>query len=206
MAGVADVRAVLFDADGVLQRATPGWLQNLQSLVAPDRATEFLDDVMLSEKAPLRGESSFPDELAKVLARWNVTAPLDDVLANWTRIDVFPDMVDAVGELRASGTACYLATNQHVFRTEYMRANLGYGDLFDDVFYSCELGLAKPDPQYFAAILERTGRTGADTLFIDDNESNIEGARAAGLHAEHFPAEAGATVAREILARYDLPR
>jgi putative hydrolase of the HAD superfamily len=206
MAGVTDVRAVLFDADGVLQRAVPGWKANLEALVAPGRAEEFLAEVMLSERGPLRGESSFRDELAKVLTRWNVTAPLDEVLANWTRIEVFPDMVEVVRELRATGTACYLATNQQAFRTAYMRANLGYDDLLDGAFYSCELGLAKPDPAYFGTILERIGRTGAQTLFIDDNESNVEGARAAGLHAEHFPPDAGAIVLRELLTRYSLPR
>jgi putative hydrolase of the HAD superfamily len=206
MAGVADMRAVLFDADGVLQRAVPGWKANLEGLVAPDRAEEFLAEVMLSERGPSRGESSFPDELAKVLTRWNVTAPLDDVLANWTRIEVFSDVVEVVRELRATGTACYLATNQHAFRTAYMRANLGYDDLLDAAFYSCELGLAKPDPAYFRTILERIGRTGAETLFLDDNESNVDGARAAGLHAEHFPPDAGATVLRELLALYSLPR
>jgi putative hydrolase of the HAD superfamily len=206
MAGVTDLRAVLFDADGVLQRAVPGWKANLEALVTPGRAEEFLAEVMLSERGPLRGESSFRDELAKVLTRWNVTAPLDEVLANWTRIEVFPDMVEVVRELRATGTACYLATNQQAFRTAYMRANLGYDDLLDGAFYSCELDLAKPDPAYFGTILERIARTGAETLFLDDNESNVEGARAAGLRAEHFPPDAGAVVLRELLTRYSLPR
>jgi putative hydrolase of the HAD superfamily len=205
MAVVSEISTVLFDADGVLQRALPGWLENLAALVPAGRAEEFVTEVMTAERLPLRGEGSFPDELAKVLARWNVTTPLGEVLANWARIEVFPDVLDVVRRLRDAGIGCYLATNQHAFRTAYMRANLGYDELFDDEFYSCELGLAKPDPAYFTTILDRIGRSGPDTLFVDDNPSNVDGARAAGLHAEYFPPEAGAVVLRELLSRYAVP-
>ena len=201
---MADVEAVLFDADGVIQRALPGWLGNLGGLVPGDRADEFLDDLMLAELGPVRGEGSWPEELAKVLTRWGVTVPVDEVLLNWARIEVFPDVVEVIRELRATGVPCYLATNQQAFRTEYMRAGLGYDELFDDTFYSCELGLAKPDPAYFEAILARIDRTAAKTLFIDDNESNVEGAASIGLHAELFPRDAGAVVMREILRKYSL--
>lgn len=201
---MADVTAVLFDADGVIQRALPGWLDNLGSLVPRDRVDEFLDELMLAELGPVRGEGSWPDELAKVLARWNVRTPVDEVLLNWARIEVFPDVIEVIRELRAAGTPCYLATNQQEYRSAHMRADLGYDELFDDTFYSCELGLAKPDPAYFTAILERTGRRAAETLFIDDNESNVEGARSIGLHAELFPRDAGAAVLREILRQYSL--
>ena len=201
---MADVRAVLFDADGVIQRALPGWLENLGGLVPGDRADEFLDELMLAELGPVRGEGSWPDELAKVLARWGVTVPVDEVLLNWARIEVFPAVVEVIRDLRATGVLCYLATNQQAFRAEYMRADLGYDELFDDTFYSCELGLAKPDPAYFEAILERIDRTATETLFIDDNESNVEGAASIGLHVELFPRDAGAGVMQEILRKYSL--
>jgi putative hydrolase of the HAD superfamily len=205
MTVVPEITAVLFDADGVLQRARPGWKENLAGLVPADQGEAFLTEVMAAELLPLRGEAAFPDELAKVLTRWNVTADLGDVLANWLRIDVFPDVLDLVREIRAGGTGVYLATNQHVYRTAYMRANLGYDQVFDEEFYSCELGLAKPDPAYFTAILDRIGRAGDSVLFVDDNPPNIDGARTAGLHAEHFPADAGAAVLREVLGKYELP-
>lgn len=199
------IDAVLFDADGVIQRAHPDWRSNLEALAPPGREEEFLDDVRTAELGPTRGEGSFPDELAKVLARWNVATPLDEVLDNWLRIDVFTDVQDVVRQIRAAGTQVYLATNQQAMRTAYMRANLDYDQLFDDEFYSCELGLAKPDPAYFTAILDRIGRSGDTVLFLDDNQPNVEGARTAGLHAEHFPPESGATLLRDLLTRYNVP-
>jgi putative hydrolase of the HAD superfamily len=79
-----------------------------------------------------------------------------------------------------------------------------YGDWFDQSFYSCDLGLAKPDPAYFRAILTAVDRPPSSTLFIDDNEANIEGARSAGLHAELYDLSEGHEVLRELLTRYGL--
>jgi len=199
------IRAVLFDADGVLQGARPGWKDRLAALVPADRADEFVTELFAAELPPLRGESSWPDELAKVLARWNVAAPLDDVLANWNDIVVYPDELDVVRAVRAAGTGCYLATNQQAYRAAYMRGALGYDEVFDAEFYSCDLGLAKPDPAYLSTILEAIGVPGRAALFVDDNLLNVEGARTAGLHAEHFPPASGASALRELLTRYDVP-
>src|SRR6266545_1760925 len=179
------IRAVLFDADGVLQGARPGWKDRLAALVPADRADEFVTELFAAELPPLRGESSWPDELAKVLARWNVAVPLDDVLANWNDIVVYPDELDVVRAVRAAGTGCYLATNQQAYRAAYMRGALGYDEVFDAEFYSCVPGRA--------------------ALFVDDNLLNVEGARTAGLHAEHFPPASGASALRELLTRYDVP-
>lgn len=59
-------------------------------------------------------------------------------------------------------------------------------DLPRGVTVSGEIGLIKPD----AAIYERHARdfdlVPAHTLFIDDAEKNVEGARAAGWNAVHF--------------------
>lgn len=58
--------------------------------------------------------------------------------------------------------------------------------LFDGAYYSCEIGLRKPDAAAFHHVLERHGADPARTLFIDDSIQHVIGARAAGLHAEHL--------------------
>ncbi|GAB3833458.1 hypothetical protein [Kribbella italica] len=44
----------------------------------------------------------------------------------------------------------HLATNQECYRGAHMRTVLGYDDLFDVSCYSYDLGVAKPDPEFFA--------------------------------------------------------
>lgn len=58
--------------------------------------------------------------------------------------------------------------------------------LFHGAYYSCEIGLRKPHAEAFHHVLQRHGADPARTLFIDDSIQHIEGARAAGLHAEHL--------------------
>ena len=69
------------------------------------------------------------------------------------------------------------------------------------VFNSARLGLAKPDPEAFrkvAALLETTPER---CLFVDDTLPNVEGARQAGMQAEHFT---GIDALRSLLERAGL--
>jgi putative hydrolase of the HAD superfamily len=56
--------------------------------------------------------------------------------------------------------------------------------LFDGAYFSCELGMRKPDAAIFDHVLSLHGADPKRTLFIDDSIQHVEGARNAGLHAE----------------------
>ncbi|HEX8334560.1 MAG TPA: HAD family phosphatase [Segetibacter sp.] len=59
-------------------------------------------------------------------------------------------------------------------------------DTFDDYFiaahYSHVLGLRKPYPEAFKAVLQKENLVAKETLFIDDTIKNIEGAKKVGLN------------------------
>ena len=61
-----------------------------------------------------------------------------------------------------------------------------FKQLFHGAYYSCEIGLRKPDAHAFLHVLKRHGADPATTLFIDDSIQHVHGARNAGLHAEHL--------------------
>ena len=54
-------------------------------------------------------------------------------------------------------------------------------DLFDNVFVSHEMHLAKPEPEIYHAAVRQIGRPAAQCLFIDDSLLNVEGAQREGL-------------------------
>ena len=97
-----------------------------------------------------------------------------------------------------------LTTNQQSRRARWMRDNLHFDEVFDEQFYSCELGLAKPDPAYFSTIIDRLDLDPATVLFVDDTEVNVVGARQTGIHAELFPRHGGEPALAEILTGYVL--
>ncbi len=53
--------------------------------------------------------------------------------------------------------------------------------LFEKTYYSCNIGMRKPDAEVFHHVLSQNKLVLNETLFIDDSIQHIEGARAIGL-------------------------
>jgi putative hydrolase of the HAD superfamily len=71
-----------------------------------------------------------------------------------------------------------------------MRDVLGYDRHFDRVYYSCEMGVVKPDRRFFEIILDDLGLAPDQVGLIDDNAKNVASAQALGIRAlRHSPAE-----------------
>jgi len=68
---------------------------------------------------------------------------------------------------------------------EHHLAN-GHYACFDAVYASHLMGLAKPDPAFWLAILEAEGRTADRAVFVDDLPENVEAARSLGIDSRLF--------------------
>jgi putative hydrolase of the HAD superfamily len=199
------IEAVLFDADGVLQRRPPGWRKGLQEIVGPGRDPErFLADLFRAEDPALCGESDFAPGLAEVLRRWECEIDLARMLGVWTMLEVDAHTTQVIRSVRSSGLQCHLATNQEGHRARYMSQTLGYGELFDREFYSCALGVTKPAPEFFSAVLESIDLAPASVLFIDDRRENVESARSLGIHGAEYTLTSGVSALRGVLADFDI--
>jgi putative hydrolase of the HAD superfamily len=78
-------------------------------------------------------------------------------------------------------------TNEIHIKELAVRLNKQYGfnslsHLFEKIYYSFEIGCRKPDKQSYAYVLEENGLLPDETLFIDDNHQNIDGAISLGIH------------------------
>ena len=58
-----------------------------------------------------------------------------------------------------------------------------FDPLFDRVFYSHEMGLAKPSPEIYEQMLLELGTTADRVIFFDDLEANVRGAASVGIRA-----------------------
>jgi glucose-1-phosphatase len=68
----------------------------------------------------------------------------------------------------------------------YLKAAQGVNDLktyFNRAYYSCEIGLRKPDVAAFEFVLQENNLLPHETLFIDDTHHHVAGALQAGLQA-----------------------
>lgn len=74
---------------------------------------------------------------------------------------------------------------------------------FGQLIFSCQLKLAKPDPECYTRALDILGASAADVIFIDDRMENVAAAAALGLRSVHFTSADGirAAVAERLAGR-----
>lgn len=190
------VAVLLWDADGVLQHPRHEWAPRL----AEWGGAGFSEALFAAELPALRGEVPFRDALADLLTAWpDVTADVDDLLSLWEQVDPDPQAVRLVGEVAASGVRCVLATNQQDHRKAYLRSRFGYDEVFEQSFYSCDVGARKPEAAYFERVLEALGVDAVDVGFVDDVAANVEAARRLGIRAVHHDPRSGVAGLRSAL-------
>ena len=199
--------AVLWDADGVLQRVATGTEESMRPAVAGlvDDVDAFLAEAVREERPALAGQVRWLDVLPGLLARWGIAEAYDGVVREWLSIEPVEAVRDLVREVRAGGVQCYLASNQDAYRASYMQERLGYKGLLDGCFYSCDLAAAKPDAAYYSELLRRLDLRPGQVLLVDDNALNVRSARALGMRAEQWSCREATSLLRGRLARHGLP-
>jgi putative hydrolase of the HAD superfamily len=201
------IEHILFDADGVLQYAARHWQPAFHSVLKLEdeaQAKAVLDDVFTAETEVLEVEGGFNERLETVLARWNRSDSLFEVLSVIHAIEVHQDVMQTVQAIRRSGIRCHIASNQQTSRARHMSEGLNYKSLFDTEFYSCFVGAAKPKAAFFEKVVARLGCDASAVLFIDDRAENVAAARQAGLNATVFFGSDGAAELRRQLASFDV--
>jgi putative hydrolase of the HAD superfamily len=117
-----------------------------------------------------------------------------------------PEALAAIGAAKRGGARLAILSNElDLFYGPELRAQLPflrYFDLIVDATYTCIL---KPDPRAYVLVTEGLALAASHCVFVDDQERNVAGARAAGMDAVHFDVTRPAEGFRRALARLGLP-
>ena len=108
--------------------------------------------------------------------------------ASWLRLQA--GTVALIEDLAAAGLPLALLSNAPDQLAEAIRA-LPIAVHFGQLIFSCELKLAKPDPQCYGDALARLGASAGEVIFIDDRGENVAAAAALGLRSVHFTSPEG---------------
>lgn len=96
-----------------------------------------------------------------------------------------PDIVEVLERIRSSGIKLGLISNCTEEEVQYWRASR-LDAFFNDVLFSFEVGLAKPDERIYRLCCERLGVKPEHTIFVGDGgSSELEGASKAGMRPLH---------------------
>jgi epoxide hydrolase-like predicted phosphatase len=79
-----------------------------------------------------------------------------------------------------------ILSNSFVGAREREQAAYGFEDLVDEIVYSHEAGMSKPDRRIYALVCSRLDVRPDETVFLDDTAVCVAGAREAGIHAIRY--------------------
>lgn len=116
---------------------------------------------------------------------------VDEFLTYWFETDARLDhqLLADVAELCEAGLTVCFATNQEHLRAQFLWNDLGLKDHGAMMLYSADLGVKKPDADFYAACEKRCGFSKSQVVFIDDTPANVESANAAGWNAAIWTGE-----------------
>lgn len=138
-----------------------------------------------------KGEISETDFFGQLSTQIAYSGNVDDLRAAWNAmlLDLPEHRLKLLLDLKKRYRTFLLSNTcePHIlaFETEMKRVH-GLDNLepyFEKVYYSCRMGLRKPDKEIFEYVLKQHGLLAEETVFIDDSLQHVKGAAEAGIEA-----------------------
>lgn len=181
------IESVIFDWGGVLiDDPRPGLLRYCADAfgVPMEQYTPVHDSFLDKFGKGMISEEEFWQGISRKLGKPAPQAP-----SLWSgafrsacvpRLEVFR----LVSSLHAKGYKTALLSNTELPAVEFFH-EFDY-DMFDVLVFSCEQGVAKPQPRIYEITLAKLGSQAPRSVFIDDRQDYIQGAKVVGLNAILF--------------------
>lgn len=181
------VKAIIFDSDGIVT-SSKMFSEELEKDfgIPAEKLLPFFKSVF---QKCLIGKADLKEELKNYVEEWGWKGTVDELTDYWFKVEheINDKVVEKIKELRKKGIKCYLGTNQEQYRTNYLRDSMGFGELFDAVWSSAEVGVKKPSKEFFDAACKEISEDGKisknEIMFWDNDEDNVQGAKEYGLQA-----------------------
>lgn len=113
-----------------------------------------------------------------------------DEAMSYILVGIEPYKVELLRKLAASHDLYMLSNNNEISikRSSKMFADAGIpmDKIFRKRFLSYQMKALKPSAAFYKRVMEEIGRPSDELLFIDDSQTNVDGAIAAGLPAVYY--------------------
>lgn len=190
------IKNVIFDLGGVLlnidyhltiQAFVDIGMSNFQELFTQAQQSELFDKIEV-------GEISSDEFLAEIKALMPSHVSEVAIRTAWNAmlLDFPSERLDFLLAVKEKYNTALLSNTNSIHLENFYKElkkvhNLkSLDDYFHKVYFSCDLGMRKPNPETFLRVCELEGFNPSETLFIDDTIQHVEGAKQAGLQALHL--------------------
>ncbi|MEM7702710.1 MAG: HAD family phosphatase [Pseudomonadota bacterium] len=190
------IRNVVFDVGNVLVPWDPAGIERTAFGGARVEADGFVSPLRGNPVwlAINRGELSLEAAKAHYVAEQDF-AP-DDIDVLWEALYAsFPLITDTramMDELKGAGYRLFAITDNVHEIVAQLKRDYDFFDLFEAAAVSAELGFLKPDPRIYRWLLDTGGIQAGESVFLDDVQRNVDGAKAVGMEACLFTTAAKA--------------
>ena len=181
--------AVLLDLyDTLVDGDWQGWRTQLSDLTGIDEETLGMAYHLTRLERNTGAYPTNEDSMRGLLIAAGMESPLEELVraaveaeeAFGGEVRLYDDSLPTVAALRERGVRTALVSNcSHATRP--IVEQLGLPALFDAVILSFEVGVRKPEPGIYRAALDAIETDPADAVFVDDQTSYCDGARALGI-------------------------
>jgi len=185
------IRHIVFDWGGVFQRTEehgPRWALDRELGLGTGAVERAVFESAVWERAS-RGQISSTDLWATIAASLGYTKGAVSLVERFFSGDrVDPRLIGLVKSLRREGYPVGLLSNAvpSLVVGDRTLGRWGRPDLFDVQVFSYQVGVLKPHPRAYRAILDAMDADPGETCFIDDSPANVQGARDVGMVAIYF--------------------
>lgn len=184
------IKNIIFDFGGVLVDWNPHYLFD-DYFKNIEESTWFIENVCNSEwNAEMDGGKPFAQGVAERTALFpQYEEALKLYETNWmdTMGEEIPGMYELIKSLKNNGfPVIYGLTNWSAETFPIVQKKYHIFDLIDNIVVSGEVKQLKPNPEIYLTLLNKYHLKAEESLFIDDNIKNVEGAKAVGINAIQF--------------------
>lgn len=186
------LKNIIFDFGGVIidinyQKSIDAFIKlgrtDFENIYSQASQTQIFDKI---DKGLISADD-FKRELKKLFPE-QVTIKMINDAWNEILIGIPAHRIHLLEKIRHNYRIFLMSNTNTIHYEEYIREindNFGYDDLaclFEKVYLSFELGMRKPEKDFFRLILQDNNLNPSETLFIDDSEQNLPPAQELGIN------------------------
>jgi len=185
------IEAIIFDLGGVILNIDynltriafeKAGIKNFHEMYSQAKA----DDLFSNLETGKISENDFYNELNK---RAGLYLPTTEIESAWNAmlLTFREKSLDFLDTLKSKYKLFLLSNTNHIHLNAFNKIyfekqrNKPFEEFFDKAYYSCKMGLRKPNADIYEFVLDENKLKAAKTLFVDDSAQNIEAAKVLGL-------------------------
>ena len=185
------IEAIIFDLGGVILNIDynltriafeKAGIKNFHEMYSQSNA----DDLFSKLETGKISENDFYTELNK---RTGLYLPTTEIESAWNAmlLTFRETSLDFLDTLKPKYKVFLLSNTNHIHLNAFNKIYLEkqrekpFEEFFDKAYYSCKIGLRKPNADIYKFVLGENKLDADTTLFVDDSAQNIEAAKALGM-------------------------